>query len=150
MNAAALVSTVFGIGRAPAAPGTVASLAALPFAWVIQMFAGSLVLAGCAIVVFGAGVWATAIYARDSGKDDPSECVIDEVAGQLLACALAPLSWPGYLLAFALFRLFDIAKIWPVSWGEAQRGGLGIMLDDLIAGAMAGVIVAIVHNAGLI
>jgi phosphatidylglycerophosphatase A len=149
MNAAALISTVFGIGRAPWAPGTIASLAALPFAWAIQLFAGSLVLAVSALAVFGAGVWASAIYTRDSGNTDPAECVIDEVAGQWLACALAPLSWPGYLLAFALFRLFDIAKTWPVSWGEEQKGGLGIMLDDLIAGAMAGLVVAIVHNAGL-
>jgi len=91
MNAAALVSTVFGIGRAPWAPGTIASLAALPVAFVIQLFAGSLALAVSALVVFVAGVWASAIYARDSGNADPSECVIDEVAGQWLACTLAPL-----------------------------------------------------------
>ena len=149
MTVAEALSTVGGIGRAPWAPGTIASLAALPFAWGVQLFAGSPWLAAAALAVFGAGVWASAVYARDSGNADPSDCVIDEVAGQWIACALAPLSWPGYLLAFALFRLFDIAKTWPVSWGEEQKGGLGIMLDDLIAGAMAGLIVAIVHNAGV-
>jgi phosphatidylglycerophosphatase A len=150
MNAAALVSTVFGIGRAPAAPGTVASIAALPIAWLIQFFAGPIALAGAALAVFALGIWFSAIYARETGVTDPSEVVIDEVAGQWLACALSPLTWTGYLLAFALFRLFDIAKIWPVSWGEQQRGGLGIMLDDLIAGAIAGVIVWLFANAGLI
>ncbi|HEX2591946.1 MAG TPA: phosphatidylglycerophosphatase A [Rhizomicrobium sp.] len=150
MNAAALISTAFGIGRSPVAPGTVASAVALPIAWVVQIYLGSIALAVLALVMFGAGVWASAVYARDTGNDDPSECVIDEVAGQWLACAFGPVSIISYVLAFALFRLFDISKIWPVSWGEAQRGGLGIMLDDLIAGAMAGIIVAVVHNAGLI
>jgi phosphatidylglycerophosphatase A len=144
------ISTVLGIGKVTRAPGTLASVVSVLLAWPIQMFLGSYVLALAALVIFGVGISASATYARDTRNDDPSECVIDEVAGQWLACAFGPVSLISYVLAFALFRLFDISKIWPVSWGEAQRGGLGIMLDDLIAGAMAGIIVAVVHNAGLI
>jgi phosphatidylglycerophosphatase A len=150
MNAAALLSTFFGVGRSPVAPGTAASIVALPLAWLIQRYCGPYILAIAALAAFGIGVWSTGRYARETGKDDPSECVIDEVAGQWLACAFAPLSLPGYGIAFALFRLFDITKLWPVSWGEKQSGGMGIMLDDMIAGAMAGIIVALLKNAGII
>jgi phosphatidylglycerophosphatase A len=150
MNAAALLSTFFGVGRSPVAPGTAASIVALPLAWLIQRYCGPYILAAAALVAFGIGVWSTGLYARTTGKDDPSECVIDEVAGQWLACAFAPLSLPGYGIAFALFRLFDITKLWPVSWGEKQSGGMGIMLDDMIAGAMAGIVVALLKNAGII
>ncbi|HEY1709655.1 MAG TPA: phosphatidylglycerophosphatase A [Rhizomicrobium sp.] len=150
MNAAALLSTFFGVGRSPVAPGTAASIVALPLAWLIQRYAGATTLAAASVVGFGIGVWSTGLYARTTGKDDPSECVIDEVAGQWLACAFAPLTLPGYAAAFVLFRLFDITKLWPVSWGEKQSGGMGIMLDDMIAGAMAGIIVALLKNAGII
>ena len=86
-----------------------------------------------------------------TGRDDPSECVIDEVAGQFLACAMAPLSLFGFLLAFALFRLFDISKLWPISEAERLRGGLGqSMADDMVAGLLAGLIVAVVASLGLI
>jgi phosphatidylglycerophosphatase A len=90
---------------------------------------------------------------RQTGRhDDPSECVIDELAGQWLACAFAGLSFsglvpvaasplPSFILAFVLFRLFDIWKPWPVSWAETFSGGVGVMLDDMVAGLMAGVLV---------
>ncbi|HVT24476.1 MAG TPA: phosphatidylglycerophosphatase A, partial [Rhizomicrobium sp.] len=78
--------------------------------------------------------------------DDPSEAVIDELAGQWLACAFAPLSWQGYLAAFVLFRFFDMTKIWPVSAAERARGGWGVMFDDIVAGLIAGVIVWALHD----
>ena len=87
---------------------------------------------------------------RTTDETDPSECVIDEVAGQFLACALAPLSLYGFILAFALFRLFDISKLWPISEAERLRGGLGIVADDMVAGLLAGLIVAVVASLGLI
>jgi phosphatidylglycerophosphatase A len=111
MNAATLLSTFFGVGRAPFAPGTAASLAALPLAWIIQRYAGPYMLALAALLAFAVGIWSTGVYARATGKSDPSECVIDEVAGQWLACAFSPLSLPGYAIAFALFRLFDMTKL---------------------------------------
>jgi phosphatidylglycerophosphatase A len=144
------LATVFGIGRSPLAPGTLASLAALPFAWAISFYAGPLVLAAAALVAFAAGVWASGHFSRAVGDDDPGACVIDELAGQWLACALSPLSLTGYALAFLWFRAFDITKLWPVSSAEKLPGGLGIMADDIVAGLIAGGIVAIFANAGLI
>ena len=87
-------------------------------------------------------------YARECGSGDPSECVIDEVAGQWIACAFAPLSLWGFVLAFVLFRYFDIRKPWPISRLEKLNGGLGIMADDVAAGAIAGLIVLLFVNAG--
>ncbi len=76
--------------------------------------------------------------------------MIDEVAGQWLACAAAPLSPLGFAAAFVLFRLFDITKLWPVSEGEKLRGGWGIMVDDMIAGALAAAIIAVLRWQSLI
>ncbi len=143
-------ATVFGIGRAPFAPGTVASAVALPVAWVVLKYLGPVALFSLSFAVAALGTWACDAYVRLNGTDDPSECVIDEVAGQFLACAMAPLSLFGFLLAFALFRLFDISKLWPISEAERLRGGLGVMADDMVAGLFAGLIVAVVTSLGLI
>ena len=87
--------------------------------------------------------------------------VIDELAGQWLACAFAILpfggwlaadtiSLPAFALAFLLFRLFDIWKPWPVSWADSNlKGGIGVMTDDMIAGLMAGILVALARHFGL-
>lgn len=147
---ASLLATVFGIGRAPVAPGTLASLIALPFAWLILWKLGPLMLLAASLIAYGAGIWATDIYAKRIGGDDPSECVIDEVAGQWLACAFAPLSLLGFTIAFALFRLLDITKLWPVSLGERLPGGWGIMTDDMIAGAIVAAVIAAARWQGLI
>lgn len=147
---AALLATVFGVGRAPVAPGTVASAVALPFAWLILWKLGPVALVVASLAAYLIGVWSTDVYARKSGKDDPSECVIDEVAGQWLACAAAPLSLAGFAVAFALFRVFDITKLWPVSEGEKLPGGWGIMTDDMIAGALAAGLIAAARWQGLI
>jgi phosphatidylglycerophosphatase A len=143
-------ATLFGIGRAPAAPGTVASLAALPLAWAIKYFTGDWIFLAIIVVVSIAAVHVCEIYARETGITDPSECVIDELAGQWLACLVAPLSLAGFGLAFVLFRAFDIAKPWPIARFERAPGGLGIVLDDIVAGALAGAIVGVVRLIGLI
>jgi len=144
------LSTIFGVGYARFAPGTVASLVALPFAWLILWKAGPFVLAAGALVTYAIGVWSTGIHAARIGREDPSECVIDEVAGQWLACAAAPLSPLGFALAFVLFRVFDISKIWPVYLGERLAGGWGIMTDDMIAGAISAAIIAGLRWQGLV
>ena len=145
----AMSATVFGIGRAPA-PGTIASLVSLPVAWVVMLYAGPFVLLALGAAIFIFGIWASEAYAIEQGNSDPSECVIDEVAGQFIACAFAPLSLAGFAAAFVLFRLFDISKLWPISAAERLHGGLGIMLDDLVAGLFAGVIVAVFAGVGLL
>ncbi|HEX4302366.1 MAG TPA: phosphatidylglycerophosphatase A [Rhizomicrobium sp.] len=147
---AAVLSTFFGVGRAPFAPGTVASAVALPFAWAILWKFGPYALVAASLLAYAIGIWSTGVYAAATGGDDPSECVIDEVAGQWLACAVAPLSWLGFGLAFLLFRVFDISKLWPVSAGEKLRGGWGIMTDDMIAGALSAAIIAALRWQSLV
>src|SRR5690606_9557196 len=104
----------FGAGLLPKAPGTWGSLAALPPALLLAWLGGPWALMAGALAAFALGLWASARYAAAAGKDDPSEVVIDEVAAQWLVLAFLPLAPLPWLAGFALFRLFDAAKPWPV------------------------------------
>jgi phosphatidylglycerophosphatase A len=150
MNDTARCATVFGLGRAPYAPGTAASFAALIVAIPVMVLLGWIAMLVLAAAAAAFGVWVSGRYALDTGVADPKECVIDEVAGQWLACAFAPVSFWGFLFAFLLFRLFDIAKPWPVSKAETLAGGLGIVADDVVAGLMAGVVVFLFDWGGFL
>ncbi len=133
------LATWFGCGLAPRAAGTVGSLGALPFAIVLQQAGGATALVLAAFAAFAAGLWASARYAAAAGDKDPSAVVIDEVAGLWLTLAAAPPGWLWLAAGFALFRLFDIAKPWPVSWADRRLpGAWGIMVDDMLAGLYAG------------
>ena len=143
MKASAAIATFFGIGRVPVAPGTVASLVALIIAWPMAIYGGRFAVLIAGILASAIGAWAGDHYARDTKQADPSECVIDEVAGQWIVCAFAPVSVIAFALAFVLFRFFDIFKPWPISRLEKLPGGLGIMADDLGAALAAALIVAI-------
>ncbi len=133
---ATLIATWFGVGLIPFAPGTWGSLAALPFAWALLWAGGPLALLFAALAAFTAGIWASEQFIGDDKKQDPGAVVIDEVAGQWLTLVMASLSWPDFVLGFVFFRLFDIVKPWPANWVDRTvRGGLGIMADDMIAGA---------------
>lgn len=143
-----IIATVGFVGHLRPAPGTWASAFAVAVGVGLHGLVGfpGLVVATVAVTLLG--FWAVA---RTGARDDPSEFVIDEVAGQWIA--LLPASagfwnagldpwnfpWPGWLGAFVLFRLFDIWKPGPVGWADRRPGALGIMLDDVIAGVMAGV-----------
>lgn len=142
-----LIATLGGLGRAPFAPGTVASLAALPFAWLLVYYGGNLALLGATLAAAIVGTWACDEYARRTNAIDPSECVADELAGQWLTFAFAPLSLAGLVLAFLLFRLFDVLKPWPISLAERLEGGLGIMADDIVAAVMAGLLLIAIRAA---
>ena len=136
----------FGSGLSPVAPGTAGSAAAL-LPWFalrelpLPIFATALVLA------FALGVWASNIVIAKLHIEDPGVIVWDEFVGQWTA--LAPLLWfaRGWLwiiVGFGLFRLFDIFKPWPVSWADRQvKGGFGVMLDDVIAGVYAAIVLLI-------
>lgn len=145
---ARLLGTFFGAGLLRPAPGTWGSAAALPVALALHLVGGFPALALATVAVFAAGWWATAEMTRGQDDHDPSEIVIDEVAGQWIA--LWPLSWPawahglditalwpGWVAAFVLFRLFDITKPGPVGWADRRGDALGVMLDDVIAGVFA-------------
>jgi len=131
----------FGFGLLRPAPGTWGSLAALPLAWAAWSLGGALGVGLAGLVVLAAGIPAAESYCRASAKSDPSEVVIDEVAGQLLALALVPPDWLSYALGFLFFRVFDILKPGPIGWADRKiKGGLGVMLDDVIAGVLAGLL----------
>ena len=143
-----LIATFFYIGHLRPAPGTWGSLAALPVAWALHTLGGPMLLALGLALVFTLGWWATALETKGKEDHDPSEIVIDEVAGQWLA--FLPVSigaahagvaitalWPGWITAFLTFRLFDIWKPGPIGWADRQGGPLGVMLDDLLAGLAA-------------
>ena len=133
-----LISTCFGIGLLPGAPGTFASFAALPLGWTVRRHWGPGGLAIVGGAVFLVGLWASTIYVRRTRERDPQSVVIDEVAAQLLVLSAAPLDWPYFLLGWLLFRLADILKPWPASWADQRvHGGLGVMLDDLLAAPYA-------------
>ena len=133
-----LLATWFGTGLLPITPGTWGSLAALPFAWAIRSHSGTTGLAVATVIVSAIGWWAAATVAKASAIEDPGAVVIDEVAAQWLVLLPAPLDPLAYALAFLLFRIFDICKPWPVRWADRHvKGGLGIMLDDLLAALYA-------------
>lgn len=129
-----MLATWFGSGLMPFAPGTWGSLAALPFAYLIQYYVGWVGLAVATVTVFAIGCWASSIFEREAGTDDPGAVVIDEVAGQWLVLLPAGLDPVLYLIGFILFRIVDIFKPWPACWFDKNiHGGLGIMLDDVVA-----------------
>jgi phosphatidylglycerophosphatase A len=140
---AKLISTWFGCGYSPQAPGTVGSLAALAIGIVLHRYAGfaQWQFAALAAVVLIPAVWAAGVTARSSGRKDPQFVVIDEVIGLWIALAGARwYNWKSYLWALALFRLFDIWKPPPVRQLEAVPGGWGINLDDVMAGLYAALV----------
>ena len=143
------IATWFGVGLLPWAPGTWGSLAALPCAWAIISFGGPTALVVASVMAFLVGCWASERVARESGQHDPGFIVIDEVAAQWLVLValyywLGPLDWRAYLAAFLLFRVFDIMKPWPARLVERRvKGGLGIMLDDIVAAIYAVAVVSI-------
>ena len=133
-------------GLSPIAPGTCGSLFALLLApylflplplWARFIFLG---------VIFWSGTLAATAAEKILGKEDPGEVVIDELLGQWIACLpFATLNIEDYILAFALFRLFDITKPKPVKMAESLPAGLGIMADDAVAGVFAAIVLGIIH-----
>lgn len=138
----------FGAGFAPVAPGTVGTLVALPGAWALSLappwvrltlIAGALPLAAR---ICGAA-------ARQGADEDPGWVVLDEIVGFLVATAFVPAGLASYLVAFLLFRLFDIIK--PPPAGAIDRrlpGGWGILLDDVFAGLYAALFLALLERFG--
>ncbi|MEE4302705.1 MAG: phosphatidylglycerophosphatase A [Wenzhouxiangella sp.] len=128
-----LLAFGFGSGLSPVAPGTAGSLAAVPLALpllLLPMPAALIVIA--AAFVFG--VWICGRVGHRLGVHDHSGIVFDEFVGLWLILVCIPAHWAWWLAAFAVFRVFDAAKPWPISWFDKRiHGGLGVMLDDLLA-----------------
>lgn len=127
----------FGSGLAPFAPGTFGTLAAIPPYLLLQDLSLPLYLLVLALVSV-AGVWICGKASQSLGVHDHSGIVWDEFAGFFVSMIAAPAGWQWILLGFLLFRLFDIWKPWPISVLDKKvQGGLGIMVDDLLAGIYA-------------
>jgi len=138
MHIRRLLLSWFGCGYARYAPGTIGSLGALPVAWVIHQIAGPLALLASAFFLFLLGCWLINLQLQKEPARDPQWIVIDEVTGQWICLAAAPIDVLWYVLAFIFFRLFDVTKPWII--GKLDRsitGGLGVMLDDVAAGITA-------------
>lgn len=153
-----LIATFFGVGHLKPAPGTWGSAVGLILGVLIHMAGGFWLLLAATIAVTALGYWAITAEVGDS-HDDPSEFVIDEVAGQWVAFWPVSLGammtgsditalYPGLIVAFLAFRAFDIFKPGPVGWADRQHGAFGIMADDIIAGWLAAMIVALAAVLG--
>ena len=132
------IATGLGSGLVPRAPGTAGSLLALLPWWLWLRDLPPMVYLGIVAVAFLIGVWASRWCIARTGIADPGFVVWDEFVGLWLALAWLPAGWPWIVAGFLLFRLFDIWKPWPVRWADRNvHGGVGVMLDDLLAGALA-------------
>lgn len=152
IRTATVLATWFGCGYSPAGPGTVGSIGAVIPAIFLAQYAGwpAWVFAVAAVVLFSPAVWSADVVALHWNAKDPQKVVVDEVVGQWLTIAGATaLNWKSWLLAFVLFRLFDIWKPPPVRQLEALHGGLGIVADDAMAGVYGAIVLYVLGRAGL-
>ncbi len=149
-NPATWVATWFGCGLMHPAPGTWGTLGALPIGLILLALGGKFTLLAGIVIIIPIGLWASNKFETMTGTHDNSMIVIDEVAGlwiTLLATTFNPLS---ILLAFGLFRFFDILKPFPVNWLDRNLpGAKGVMCDDLMAGVYAGLCLWGINNYAL-
>lgn len=142
-----LLATGFGIGLVPRAPGTAASVLALVPLW-LMLDLPVILRAAVALAVVALGVWVCGESARRLAVHDHPAIVLDEIAAMLLLSVLLEPDLPMLLTALVLFRVFDIAKPWPIrSVDRAVPGGAGIMLDDVLAAGYTAVCLAVIGIA---
>lgn len=136
------LATFGGVGYLPGMPGTWGSLAALPLWWVMQDFLGPRGYFIAWLALLALSLWAAGEAWHLLGEADHPAIVLDEVMGLLAALAWVPPKWLWVALGFAMFRLFDILKPFPLKYLEQLPGGFGVVLDDVAAGALARVALA--------
>jgi phosphatidylglycerophosphatase A len=142
---ARLIATWFYIGYTPKAPGTAGSLAAAAIAFLLgQIFGWTTAdVAFLGALLFPLAIWAAGVVADDMKSKDPQIVVVDEVVGQwitFIGMTGRGFNWVGTLMGFALFRLFDMWKPWPIRRLEKLDGGVGIVVDDVMAGVYAALV----------
>lgn len=127
------VACAFGFGTLPWMPGTWTTLATIPIVIALKHFPEWAYI-GISVAMVLIGIYICGVFNRDIGSKDHPACSWDEMAGFLLVMIGLPPSWYYLLTGFVLFRFFDIIKPWPISWADQKvSGGLGVMLDDVIA-----------------
>jgi phosphatidylglycerophosphatase A len=132
-----LLAFGLGSGLSRYAPGTFGTLVAIPLYLLLALLPGWL-YAACVVAAFAFGVWLCGSVARDLGVHDHGGIVWDEFVGYWITMFLLPVRWEWVLAGFLLFRLLDVWKPWPIRWADRHvHGGLGIMLDDVMAGVVA-------------
>ncbi|HSG58778.1 MAG TPA: phosphatidylglycerophosphatase A [Woeseiaceae bacterium] len=137
-----LLAFGLGTGLSPVAPGTVGSLLGVVLAWA-TLGLGLFAHIGIAVAVFVVGIWLCGASARRLGIHDHGGIVWDEICGMYVTLIVAPPDLTAWILAFGLFRAFDIVKPWPIrDLDHRLGGGLGIMLDDLVAALYAALLLA--------
>ena len=140
----------FGSGLAKKAPGTFGTLAAIPIYWLFAQ-TGIVFYSVLTVIVTVVGIWICGLAAEKLDEHDFGGIVWDEIAGYLITMWLVPFSWQAAALGFVLFRIFDIIKPWPIKWIDQKvYGGLGIMLDDVLAAVFAGALLVLAVNSGWI
>lgn len=138
-----LLAFGLGLGLSPVAPGTVGTLLGVVIAW-FTLDLGLNVQIGIAAAMLIAGVWICDNSSRRIGQHDPGGIVWDEIAAMYIVLMFAPATISAWILAFGLFRFFDIVKPWPIrDLDHSIGGGLGIMLDDLVAALYAVILLAL-------
>ena len=138
-----LLAFGFGLGLSPIAPGTVGSLLGVALAW-LTLDLDLVMQIGIAAALFVAGIWICGNSSRRLGQHDPGGIVWDEIAAMYATLLVAPATITAWILAFGLFRAFDIVKPWPIrELDHRLGGGLGIMLDDLVAALYAAILLAL-------
>ncbi|MCC5879740.1 MAG: phosphatidylglycerophosphatase A [Idiomarina sp.] len=136
------LSLGFGSGLAPKAPGTFGTLAAIPVV-ILAACLGTMGFIIATVIVSVVGIYLCGYTAKAMGEHDHPAIVWDEIAGYMVAMIAVPLSWQTLLVAFILFRIFDIIKPWPIRYLDKRvHGGFGIMIDDILAGLAS---LAIIH-----
>ncbi|MCO6500624.1 MAG: phosphatidylglycerophosphatase A [Vicingus serpentipes] len=144
-----LLATSFGSGYSPFAPGTAGAIVGCILLWLLQKyqlidtFNTPILFVGFISIVTLIGIFVTNKLEEDWGKD-PSKVVIDETIGLWISMILVPFTWLNLLLAFILFRFFDIAKPLGVRKMESLKGGLGVMADDVLAGIYANIVLQVI------
>lgn len=134
----------FGSGLVKKAPGTMGTLAAIPLYLLFVQF-NSWIYGLLTLIATIGGVWICDVAAKKLDEHDFGGIVWDEVAGYLITMLFVPFSWQTMSVGFVLFRIFDILKPQPIKWIDAKvSGGLGVMLDDVLAGLFAGLLLRFV------
>ena len=139
------IATCFKVGYLPLAPGTWGSIFAILVWWVLLKDLDLLIFGIVIILFFFIGIIVSNVIIDQNGNNDPSHIIIDELVGQWLALWILPDGYFYIIIAFILFRFFDIIKPWPIRFMEQLPKGLGVMCDDLTAGLITLILIQIIN-----